>query len=141
MTNRTCAPASHRQQPPSKNASAKSNALSHTNRMGATFYLHGGKTKTGKPRYFVAKTIREGALFAMPDGFEFAESINAVVSVRRLIKGMPKIPDTHLVLARVHRMTYRGDGGWSHPLYFGPLQEMLRKYVEYVGTDEFFELH
>jgi len=56
--------------------------LSYTNRLGVTFYLHEGKTKTGKPRYFVAKTPREGALAAMPEGYEFSESINAVVSVR-----------------------------------------------------------
>ena len=28
--------------------------VAHRNRMGVTFYLHEGKTKTGKPRYFVS---------------------------------------------------------------------------------------
>lgn len=57
--------------------------LSHENRKGVTYYLHEGRTKTGKPRYYFARTIREGALARMPEGYEVAESINGVVSVRR----------------------------------------------------------
>lgn len=57
--------------------------FAYTNRAGETYYLHEGRTKTGKPRYFFAKTVREGALGAMPEGFEVSESLNAVVSVRR----------------------------------------------------------
>lgn len=59
---------------------AKPRALAYTNR--DTFFLHEGKTKTGKPRYFFAKTIREGAITEMPAGFEVTESVSAVVSVR-----------------------------------------------------------
>lgn len=51
--------------------------------MGVTYYLHEGRTKTGKPRYYFARTIREGALAQMPKDYEVAESINGVVSVRR----------------------------------------------------------
>lgn len=40
----------------------------------------------------------------------------------------------------VHRMTYRGEGGWSWPLTIGPLQKLLKKYLKHVGTEEFFEL-
>jgi hypothetical protein len=39
--------------------------VTHTNRMGDTYYLHEGKTKTGEPRYFFAKSAREGALAEM----------------------------------------------------------------------------
>ena len=76
--------------------------LSYTNRMGNTYYLHEGKTKTGKPRYFVAKTMRKGARSTMPEGYEFSESINGVVSVRRVSTGksVSKIPDTDLAMAR-----------------------------------------
>jgi hypothetical protein len=72
---------------------AEAPALGYTNMWGVTYYLHEGRTKTGKPRYFVAKTIRssesEGASGAvprdeMPEGYEFTESINGVVSVRRI---------------------------------------------------------
>lgn len=58
-------------------------ALAYTNRLGDTYYLHQGRTTTGKPRYFASRALGEGALATMPDGFEFTESINAVVSVAR----------------------------------------------------------
>ena len=67
----------------SEEALDDSRALSYTNRLGATFYLHDGQTKTGKPRYFVAKTIREGALAVMPEGYEFSESINGACRSER----------------------------------------------------------
>lgn len=191
--------------------------ISHVNRFGVTFYLHEGRTKTGKPRYFVAKTVRDGALSAMPEGYEFAESVNGVVSVRRVqtsvipendlrlvrvelarhehlrfhrveqVKGeiviheptnqllrtdldgllslfpitraiaevvatdqaattryapvMKFVPDKHgkAGIYLVYRMSYRGEGGWRC-LSAGSLEELARRYVRPVGTDEFFEL-
>lgn len=74
--------------------------FAYTNRRGRTYYLHAGTTKTGKPRYFVAKTIGTGALTALPAGFEIVESINGVVSVRRVDPGVPTIPAPHLDLVR-----------------------------------------
>ena len=101
-----------------KASQASAKALSFTNRQGSAYFLHEGKTKTGNPRYFVAKTIREGALAAMPDGYEFSESINGVVSVRKARAGAPEIPDTDLALVRAeiarhdhlrgHRVESRG---------------------------------
>ena len=85
---------------PSSKAQSDTSALSYTNRMGATYYLHKGKTKTGKPRYFVAKTILQGALSVMGEGYEFSESINGVVSVRRVDTSAPQIPDTDLATVR-----------------------------------------
>ena len=193
--------------------------MTYTNRMGDTYYLHEGRTKTGKARYFVAKTIREGALSAMPEGFEFSESINGVVSVRKVDSSAAIVAETDVARARaelarhphlrdhrievvkgeivvfeptgsapsdwvmevarsfairpegfqpgrssrrgrrvrydpvmkfvpfrerngytVHRMTYRGDGGWSWPLGSGPLYKLLERFLGCVGTDEFFEL-
>lgn len=73
--------------------------VTYTNRMGETYYLHEGRTKTGKVRYFVAKTTREGVLSAMPDGFEVAESINGVVSVRKIDLSAARIPDADRALA------------------------------------------
>jgi hypothetical protein len=186
--------------------------------MGDTYYLHEGRTKTGKVRYFVAKTPREGVLSAMPEGFEFSESINGVVSVRKIDLSATSVPEADVALVcaemarhrhlrghhievvkgeivvfeptagtspdwatdaarpflmrpqspeiwggslrrrvrygpvmkfvplrersnyRVHRMTYRGDGGWSWPLASGSLHELLKRFLGCVGTDEFFEL-
>jgi hypothetical protein len=69
------------------------NEISYTNRMGDRYYLHAGRTKTGKLRYFVAKTPGEGRLDTMPEGYEFAESINGVVSVRRIDRRGSQIPE------------------------------------------------
>lgn len=74
--------------------------ISYTNRMGKTYYLHEGTTKNGKKRYFVAKSIREGVLYEMPEGRELAESINGVVSVRRIDSAAPKIPEEDLLVVR-----------------------------------------
>jgi len=68
-----------------KGSSATSaGVFTHTNRRSDTYYLHEGKTKLGKPRYFFALTVRAGALAAMPQGYEVSESMNGVVSVRRI---------------------------------------------------------
>lgn len=192
-------------------------ALSYTNRLRDVYFLHAGKTKTGKLRYFVAKTVGEGVLAAMPAGFEFSESINGVVSVRRIDPDAPAVPEADLGLVRaevgsverlrlhrveavkgeiviyepgggltidsiarmaktfgmtprqaeerlagfqehaqyspvlkfvpcddedyaVHRMTYRGDGGWSWELARGALAGLAKKYVKVVGTEQFFDL-
>jgi hypothetical protein len=73
--------------------------VKYTNRMGDTYYLHTGRTKTGKVRYFVAKTIRQGVRSAMPDGFGFAESINGVVSVSKTDVSAARIPEADRALA------------------------------------------
>jgi len=67
--------------------------FAHTNRMRVTYYLHEGRTKTGKPRYVFTKTVGPEALAEMPDGFEVSESINAVVSVRRKNPGAVVAPE------------------------------------------------
>lgn len=192
-------------------------ALAYTNRRGDVFYLHAGKTKTGKPRYFVAKKVGDGALAAMPEGWEFTESVNCVVSVRRIDPEVPTIPAEDLAVVRaelgrrahlrfhradavqgsiivfepqggvslegiavtakslgmdprlveqrlaglqtrnrytpvlkftpcgrdgyaLHRMTYRGDGGWSWELKRGPLAKVAAKILRLVGTERFFDL-
>jgi len=72
---------------------AAPSALAYENRMGERYYLHEGKTKTGKARCFFAKVIGDGALAKMPAGFEVTESINGVVSVRKKIAGALSVPD------------------------------------------------
>jgi hypothetical protein len=44
--------------------------VSYTNRKGEVYYLHAGKTKTGKPRYFVAKMIGVGVGGDVPSAVE-----------------------------------------------------------------------
>jgi hypothetical protein len=74
--------------------------LAYTNRMGDTYYLHIGKTKSGRPRYFMARTVGPGALDELPKEFEIAESIKGVGSVRRIGTGAPRAPAADLALVQ-----------------------------------------
>ena len=79
--------------PPSGNPSPDPpTALAFTSGLGEVWYLHEGVTKTGKPRYFVARNPGVGGLSALPEGWEFRESVNGVVSVARAVPGAGKIP-------------------------------------------------
>lgn len=73
-------------------------ALAYQNRRGETYYLHVTTTKNGKPRYRGAKCIGAGALASMPDGYEFTESINGVVSVRRVLAESARLPAADLAV-------------------------------------------
>lgn len=84
----------------SQGSSSRDEPLTYTNRLGKTYYLHQGTTKTGNPRYFVARSIRAEALLEMPTGFEFTESINGVVSVRRINELQKAIPESEIELVR-----------------------------------------
>jgi len=101
--------------------------VSYTNRKGQVYYLHAGKTKTGKRRYFVAKTIGAGVLSEVPAGFEMVESVNAVVSVRRIDPSARKVPETDLArvraeLAKHPRLRrYRADVVKGEIIVFEPI--------------------
>lgn len=72
--------------------------ITYTNRKQKTFYLHQGKTKTGKPKcHFSMKA--EGVLAeAIPEGFEIYENPNAQVFLRKI---PPKlITDQELCLVK-----------------------------------------
>jgi hypothetical protein len=62
-------------------------AFSYKNSRGTTYYLH-GKTRTlksGKQQtlYFFAKTEREGALDAVPEGYKVSESKNGLPVLKK----------------------------------------------------------
>jgi hypothetical protein len=78
----------------------KPDVLTRANRDGEPYYLHEGRTKTGKARYFVARTVGPDALGAMPAGFEIAESVNGVVSVRRVDPTRPQVAAADLLAVR-----------------------------------------
>ncbi len=102
-------------------------ALSYANRRGDVYYLHAGKTKTGKARYFVAKTVGGGALAAMPRGFQFTESVNAVVSVARFDPHARAVPAQDLDLVRAdlarhpHLRFHRADAVKGEIVVFEPI--------------------
>jgi hypothetical protein len=48
--------------------------VEYTNRKGDVYYLHAGKTPTGRPRYFFSRDPEGAPLDAIPAGFEPYES-------------------------------------------------------------------
>jgi hypothetical protein len=108
-------------------SSTSGRALTYVNRRGQVHYLHVGTTRTGKPRYFVATTVGDGALSVLPAGFEIVESINNVVSVRRVDPDAPKIPDTDLARVRAelarhpHLRRHRADAVEGEITVFEPI--------------------
>jgi len=58
--------------------------VKYINYKGDTYYLHQGKTKTGKPKYFFSMK-KEGVLVeAIPDGYKIYENPNARVFLRKI---------------------------------------------------------
>jgi hypothetical protein len=59
-------------------------SITYTNAKEQTYFLHQGRTKTGKPTYYFSLK-REGHLAdSIPDGFEIYENPNAQVFLRRI---------------------------------------------------------
>jgi len=54
------------------------------NRKGDRYYLHQGRTKTGKPKYFFSKKSEGELCGQLPDGFEIYESPRGQVYCRRI---------------------------------------------------------
>ena len=57
--------------------------VTHVNRKRQTYFLHEGKTKTGKPKYFFSKESDGCLLDTIPDGYEIYENPNAQVFLRK----------------------------------------------------------
>jgi hypothetical protein len=58
--------------------------ITHVNAKGKTYYLHQGKTKTGKPKYHFAMKSEGNLADSIPEGFEIYENPNAQVFLRRI---------------------------------------------------------
>ena len=62
-------------------------AYSHTNSKGNTYFLHSKTTmlKSGREQtiYFFAKTIKDGAIDAVPDGYVVSESKNGLPVLKK----------------------------------------------------------
>lgn len=59
-------------------------AIEYLNRKGKTYYLHQGKTKTGKPKYFFSMKSEGHLVNQIPEGYEIYENPNAQVFLRRI---------------------------------------------------------
>lgn len=81
-------------------------AITYQNRRGDTYHLLVGKTKTGKPKYYVSKKPGENTVDTLPDGYELYESPeNAQVHVRK-IRSTAILPfERELAVAGVKKAT------------------------------------
>ena len=59
--------------------------VTHVNRYRDTYYLHAGKTKTGKPRYWFSTKAEGDLVDAMPEGHEIYENPDAQVFLRKIV--------------------------------------------------------
>src|SRR5208337_5591864 len=59
--------------------------VTHVNRKRDTYYLHVGKTKTGKPKYWFAKSTEGELLESIPEGYEVYENPDAQVFLRKIV--------------------------------------------------------
>ncbi len=72
--------------------------VSHVNRKRATYYLHAGTTKTGKPKYWFAKSTVGDLVETIPQGYEVYENPDAQVFLR---KELPRlIADEEIAIVR-----------------------------------------
>ncbi len=58
-------------------------SVTHTNRLGKSYYLHVSRTKTGKPRYFFSLKQDGDLVDAIPEGYEVYEHYEGQVFLRR----------------------------------------------------------
>ena len=59
--------------------------IKHTNRQGKTYWLHEGKTKTGKPKWFFSMKTDGQLADTIPEGFETYENANCQVLLRKIV--------------------------------------------------------
>ncbi len=59
--------------------------IQYVNRKGDIYFLHQGKTKTDKPKWFFSKKPTGELADSIPDGFEIYENYNAQVFLRKIV--------------------------------------------------------
>ena len=87
--------------------------VSHKNCRNQIYFLHKGKTKTGKPRYWVSQKAEGNLLESIPEGYEIYERPGGMVFVRKIQK-TPILP---------HELQYVQD-------QLTPLNNQLAAYIE-----------
>ena len=59
-------------------------SVNHVNRKRDTYYLHVGRTKTGKPRYWFSTKTDGDLVESIPEGYEIYENPDAQVFLRKI---------------------------------------------------------
>ncbi len=77
--------------------------IAYRNRKGDTFYLHVGKTKAGRDKYYFSKKPEENVAYDFPQGHEIYENPNAQVFLRKITPRIVSREEENLVRAGVER--------------------------------------
>jgi hypothetical protein len=77
--------------------------VTYTSRKGLTYYLCQGVTKTGKPRYYFAREIKDEPVEQIPEGYTISESVNGVVSLSKTQVSQLREDEINAVKAAVAR--------------------------------------
>jgi hypothetical protein len=121
-------------------------AVTHINRKRQTYFLHEGKTKTGKAKFFFSKDSKGILLAAIPDGYEIYENPNAQVFLRKKTPQLVTDEEIAVVEAAIRRhaaglnyiadvkgnqiVVYEGQGGHFHQmLRFTMSDEKTRRFL------------
>jgi hypothetical protein len=59
--------------------------VTHVNRKRDAYYLHAGKTKTGKTKFWFAKSTEGDLVGSIPEGYEIYENPDAQVFLRKIV--------------------------------------------------------
>lgn len=86
-------------------------AVTCTNRKGTTYHLCRGATKTGKDRYFFAREAKGRPVREIPDGYEIAESVNGVVSLRKVQPALLREAEIGAIRKALENHPRGGNGG------------------------------
>ncbi len=81
-------------------------SVQHTNRKSKTYYLHQGKTKTGKPRYYFSMKDDGNLAEELPDGYEIHEHpASAQVFLRKVQARIITDIEKHLIGKHLRKLT------------------------------------
>jgi hypothetical protein len=126
--------------------------ITYTNRKGFTYFLNKGVTKTGKPRYYLAReqmgeTIDRLRIILGQVGLKIdrvEDRLKAELDryvqftpVMRFILDDPKTRKYH-----AERWCYRGSiDDWIYASHSGKIDQLAIKLTPKLGTEEFYELY
>lgn len=85
-------------------------SIQYTSRIGKTYYLHAGVTKTGKPKYFFSTKQNGAPVDVIPEGFEIYENVEGQAFLRKITKQLIRPEE----LSRVQAALLRHGEEWQY---------------------------
>lgn len=80
------------------------NAVEYENRRGVRYFLHRRVDRRGRERFVFARSLGDGAMPEVPDGYQIQESVNGTVSLVKIQARVIRELEEELVRAAVARV-------------------------------------